>query len=166
MIGKLSFVGIFLLSCVMAAAAEQPSPYVGQQTREIKSLSAEEVRGYLAGEGMALARAAELNHYPGPRHVLDMADKLQLSERQRSRTEAIFNKMRAEAQALGKALVEKERLLDSQFASERISETELNGLIAEIAAIQGKLRATHLQAHLVERELLSSDQIELYDALR
>ena len=32
-----------------------------------------------AGRGMGLALAAELNGYPGPSHVLELADKLKLS---------------------------------------------------------------------------------------
>ena len=43
---------------------------------------------YLNGEGMWLAKAAELNHYPGPRHVLDIADKLGLSPDQLAATRA------------------------------------------------------------------------------
>ena len=32
-----------------------------------------------AGRGMGLALAAELNGYPGPAHVLELADKLDLA---------------------------------------------------------------------------------------
>jgi len=42
---------------------------------------------------MGLAKAAELNHYPGPRHVLDLASELKLSEEQRLRIEQIYNTM-------------------------------------------------------------------------
>jgi hypothetical protein len=38
--------------------------------------------------------------------------------------------------------------------------------VAEIAELQGKLRATHLQAHLDMRRLLSPSQIKKYDELR
>ncbi|MDZ7748093.1 MAG: hypothetical protein U5K43_03955 [Halofilum sp. (in: g-proteobacteria)] len=55
------------LPAAPAAAAE--SPYAGQETRAIASLSPEEVQGYLAGEGKGMARAAELNGHPGPAHV-------------------------------------------------------------------------------------------------
>jgi len=58
------------------ASANQLSPYVGQEQREIKSLSPDEVKDYLAGKGMGLAKAAELNHYPGPAHVLELASQL------------------------------------------------------------------------------------------
>ena len=51
----------------------QHSPYTGLEERDIKALSAEQVAGYLAGDGMGFALPAELNHYPGPKHVLDLS---------------------------------------------------------------------------------------------
>ncbi len=61
------------------AAADTAAPYAGQQTRAIKALSPEDIAGLRAGDGMAMAKAAELNRYPGPRHVLDLAGPLALS---------------------------------------------------------------------------------------
>jgi len=48
-----------------------------------QQLSPEEVKQYLSGAGRGYAKAAELNHFPGPMHVLELADKLQLSAEQR-----------------------------------------------------------------------------------
>jgi hypothetical protein len=39
-------------------------------------------------------------------------------------------------------------------------------LTAEIANLQGHLRALHLTAHVRERALLSAEQVTKYDALR
>jgi hypothetical protein len=72
---------IFMLAPFGAALA-QVSPYAGQQTREIKALSAQEIDDLLNARGMALAKAAELNGYPGPLHSLELADKLGLSPEQ------------------------------------------------------------------------------------
>ena len=41
-------------------------PYAGQQTRAIKALSDDDIAALRAGEGMGMAKAAELNGYPGP----------------------------------------------------------------------------------------------------
>src|SRR5512140_1710908 len=57
------------------AHAALTSPYAGEEKREIKSLSADVIEQYNQGEGMGMAKAAELNHYPGPRHVLMAADQ-------------------------------------------------------------------------------------------
>ena len=73
------------LNFASAALAEAPvSPYVGQEVRAIKSLSPEDVDAYLSGKGAGLARAAELNGYAGPRHVLELASELVLTVRQRA----------------------------------------------------------------------------------
>src|ERR1041385_5507788 len=78
-----------LLFPLNAFAQQKPSPYEGQESRDIKALSDEEIRGLLNGQGMALAKAGELNHYPGPMHVLEFADQIKLTAAQRQRTEEI-----------------------------------------------------------------------------
>jgi Spy/CpxP family protein refolding chaperone len=161
----------FLLTIVFfystaAWGGEALSPYTGQEGRDIKALSKKEIDSYLSGDGMGFAKAAELNHYPGPRHVLDLADQLQLSAEQRKRTQAIFESMKSQSMSLGKQLVEKEQLLDSRFAEGTISDAELEQLVTEISVIQGKLRAVHLRAHLAQRVVLTPDQIRIYDAHR
>ncbi len=62
-----------------AAVANAQTPYAGMQTRPIKALSEQQMADLSAGRGMGLALAAELNGYPGPVHVLELADKLNLS---------------------------------------------------------------------------------------
>jgi len=157
-----------MLLVVSSAALEQTghSLYAGQEEREIKSLSTEEIESYLSGDGMGLAKAAELNHYPGPKHVLDWAEKLRLAEKQLARTKEIYQAMHQETVALGKLIVEKERMLNGLFAGRKIDRRQLESLVFEIAALQGKLRATHLTAHLEMRGVLLPEQIVKYDALR
>ena len=142
------------------------SPYAGEQARSIKALSDDEVAGYVEGRGMGLARPAELNHYPGPRHVLDLAGPLGLSEAQVAETRRTFEAMHAEALLLGRDLVAQERRLDEAFASGRIDEPTLASLVAEAGRLQGQLRVVHLRAHLAVRRTLSAEQIARYDALR
>lgn len=62
----------------LSAAQEHPSPYVERRSAQVKTLSQAEVDELLAGSGMGVARPAELNGFPGPRHVLDLADSLAL----------------------------------------------------------------------------------------
>lgn len=148
-------------------AAQSPhSPHVGEEAREIKSLSKNEVSMYLQGAGMGLARAAELNSYPGPMHVLELASELGLSEEQHRQTETLFSQTKAEARKLGEDIVELEQELDQFFLDERISEDELSRLVGEIGTRNGELRLVHLRAHLRQRAILSRDQTELYMSLR
>ena len=66
------------------AAAQSSRPYAGMQARAIKALSAEQIADLQAGRGMSLALAAELNGYPGPRHVLEFVEQLGLTDQQRA----------------------------------------------------------------------------------
>jgi Spy/CpxP family protein refolding chaperone len=158
----------FLCACVAFAGAAQAasSPYAGEEHRSIKALSPEDIDALLAGDGMGYAKAAELNGYPGPAHVLDMADELQLTPEQTAATKAIEASMRTEAKSLGATLVAAERKLDALFAAKRIDERLLTSSLEEIGRLQARLRQSHLRAHLAQAKLLSAVQTERYFALR
>ena len=53
--------------------------YKGQEDRAIKSLSFEDIESIKSGDGWGMAKPAELNGYPGPRHALDLAEELNLT---------------------------------------------------------------------------------------
>jgi Spy/CpxP family protein refolding chaperone len=142
------------------------SPYVDQTSRTIKALSDQEVAEYLSGKGMGLAKAAELNGYPGPAHVLELKEPLQLSPAQRKQTEAIFERMQARAIDIGKRLVDQERKLDALFASKTISPLLLRQALDSIASSQADIREIHLKAHLEQVDVLNADQVERYWHLR
>ena len=141
-------------------------PYAGEQAREIAGLSPEETADLLNGRGMELALAAELNHYPGPLHVLELADQLSLSEDQRSATESVRASMQEEAKELGGRIVELERDLDAAFGSGSITDEDVQRRTSEIASLEGSLRSLHLEAHLRMVEILTPEQISRYDELR
>lgn len=148
------------------AQASDPSPYVGQETRSIKSLSTKEQIDLLAGKGMGLAKAAELNGYPGPAHVLELALKLHLTDEQRKKTEALFNDMESKAKSLGAKLVDAERSLDVLFSTRQATHENLTSALNEIGSLQAQLRAVHLSAHLDQTRTLSTHQITMYNKLR
>ena len=150
----------------LGALAQTASPYSGQEARAIKSLSPDEIKAYLAGEGMGLAKAGELNHYPGPKHILAMADHLGLTPAQRARIEAAEKAMSATAIPLGRAIVDAEAELDARFAAGTIDERSLRAATAHIAELEGRLRAAHLLAHIQTRAALDPDQITMYDSMR
>src|SRR5882724_3029275 len=79
------------------AMAQSSQPYSGMQSRPIKALSDQQVADLKAGRGMGLALAAELNGYPGPSHLLELSDKLNLSTDQRAAIQRLFDSMKAEA---------------------------------------------------------------------
>ncbi|MDH5547563.1 MAG: hypothetical protein OEZ43_18430 [Gammaproteobacteria bacterium] len=163
---KSVFIAFYLLTIASFALADSTSPYVGQEQREIKALSPQEVEGYLTGKGLGYAKAAELNHYPGPKHVLEIAQDLALTEMQITQTQAIFDEMQTKAVDLGKQLVDKEKSLDQLFANGAIDAKQLNTLVSAIGELQAKIRYVHLQAHLKQKTVLNQHQIHRYDQIR
>ncbi len=143
--------------------AHHPSP---DTARAIKALSADEVAGLLEGRGLGFARAAELNSYPGPLHVLELADDLALSPDQRAEAQRLYDAMQAEAQQLGAQVVAMERHLDRLFAGGEAVPADVDRIAAHLGETRGRLRAAHLRAHVAMREVLTADQIAQYDRLR
>ena len=142
------------------------SPYAGQQTREIKALSPAQTADLLAGKGMELAKAAELNGYPGPMHTLELATQLDLSTEQKQASQALMTRHKAEARDLGAQLVEAERALDQAFSSRQIDAARLTAHTDRIGQLQALLRKSHLETHLQQTALLKPEQIARYSQLR
>jgi hypothetical protein len=160
---------ILALSAIVTLAgpaAGQPSPYTEHAEREIKALSAEEIDRFLSGQGMGLALPAELNGYPGPKHVLELAAELGLTEEQRDAVSGVYDPMIRQAIDLGGKIVEAERRLDVLFAGAEATPEALRAALDHLATLQAALRYTHLHAHLETKALLTEAQVARYTHLR
>jgi hypothetical protein len=115
---------------------------------------------------MGLALAAELNGYPGPLHVLELADALALTPDQQARTQALYDEMKAETVPIGERIIAEEATLDRLFFNGSITPAELASATSRIGAAQGELRAAHLRYHLVMKGLLTPEQIRRHDDQR
>jgi Spy/CpxP family protein refolding chaperone len=155
---------LFLVPHMAWPQARQP--YSGLEARPIKALSDQQIADLKAGRGMGMALAAELNGYPGPVHVLELAEPLGLSPGQRDRMAELFEAMKAEAVALGETLIAAEASLDRQFAAKTVTEASLVESVQAIATLQASLRAAHLKYHLATVEVLTRDQVARYAELR
>lgn len=133
---------------------------------EIASLSLQEIEGLKMGDGMGLAEPAELNHYPGPKHVLELAADLGLSDSQRVEVESIRASMLDRAIPIGEKIIEAERMLSRRFEHQHMDDEALRTATSEIAVLYGELRYVHLAAHLQTKALLTVEQIAAYDRLR
>ncbi|MEP0546500.1 MAG: Spy/CpxP family protein refolding chaperone [Rhodothermales bacterium] len=129
-------------------------------------LTPDEVAGLREGRGMGLAKAAEFHSYPGPLHVLELADALGLTDAQRAEAERLRMEMLAEARPLGASIIEREEHLDRLFADGAATPEMVDRITAHIAEAQGQLRAVHLRAHVALRAALTPEQIAEYDRLR
>jgi Spy/CpxP family protein refolding chaperone len=144
----------------------QPSPYVGFETREVKTLSTERQEGLKKGRGLGYALAAEMNGYPGPMHVIELAEPLGLDADQKARAQGVFNKMQKEAIAAGEALIAAEAHLDRMFQLKQVTYERVEAQTAVAAAQEARLRAIHLNAHLSMMQILTPEQVESYGRLR
>ncbi|MBD1211059.1 MAG: Spy/CpxP family protein refolding chaperone [Ignavibacteria bacterium] len=179
-----STIALFFLAGIAAASAQhhtghsasktssQVSPkqttaqYAGEQKRSIKALSDDMIDGYRLGRGMGMAKAAELNHYPGPMHILDMKATLKLTQEQTSQLQAIFEAMHTEAVTNGNRLIDEEQALDDIFTNGMADSSTVQRLTARIGELQAKIRFAHLNAHIRAQKILSKEQIALYDQER
>jgi Spy/CpxP family protein refolding chaperone len=157
---------LVLIALAPTALAQSQQPYAGLESRSIKALSEQQITDLRAGRGMGLALAAELNGYPGPMHVLELANALGLTSEQRAKMQELFAAMKAEALPLGERLIAQEAELDRAFAGKTITAATLAASTDAIGATHAALRQAHLKYHLFTIEALTPTQIEQYAALR
>ena len=168
---RASFIVAFVLLASPSLAQHQhkphgTGPYAGLESRAVKALSEKEIDDLRNGRGMGLALPAELNGYPGPMHLLELAQNLGLSEQQRLRLQELYDAMRAEAIPLGEKLISQEVELDRQFSMSTITAEMLAHLTREIGNTQAALRASHLKYHLMTKGILVPQQVSDYSKLR
>ena len=130
------------------------------------ALTETQVQQLLAGEGMGQATAAERNGYPGPKHVLELAEALKLTPEQHARITGAFERMRVDVQELGTLMIQAERDLFAAFESRSVRETDLERLTMRIGHLQARLRARHLKAHVESMPVLTKEQVAAYRELR
>ena len=147
----------------------QTSPYAGQELRDIKSLSDDDIQSLQNGTGEAfggMAKLAELNGYPGPRHVLDMASELQLTDRQKMEIEHIYQNMSNNAKSIGAAIIDIEQDMDGAFANKTITQENLKLMLDKSADLYARLRFVHLSAHFDTIQMLTIEQVQMYNSMR
>lgn len=159
-----------ILALGSTQAQHHPAPgastYRGFEKRAVKALSDQHIADLRAGRGAGLALPAELNGYPGPLHVLELADRLTLSNAQRASVRQLHESMRTEVIPIGERLVAQETELDKAFATKTITPASLVAATDATARTQAALRAAHLGYHLSTAEALTPDQIHRYGELR
>ena len=132
----------------------------------MKALSTQELEDLREGRGMGTSKAAELNHYPGPAHVLDAARQLQLTPGQLEKATAIQQSMTRTAKDVGERIVAREAELDALFASRKATPENTRPVVQELGKLYAEFRLAHLDAHIATAQLLEPRQIAHYDDLR
>ncbi len=125
----------------------------------LSGVSEQEKEMLLKGGGLGAGMIAMMNGYPGPKHVLEMGDELELTAAQRESIGTIYGKVKAESVKLGTELVEKDEELAALFTSGSVSTKDVEKRSREIGELQGRLRAAHLNAHVQTHAELTPAQL-------
>jgi Spy/CpxP family protein refolding chaperone len=118
------------------------------------------------GRGFGLAFAADQHGYPGPLHVLELKDRLQLTPEQEARMRALFETMLGEARPRAARLAAAEARLRRLFAAGVADDAAVRSAVADTEAARADLRLAHLAAHLRARDVLTEAQRRTYHYLR
>jgi hypothetical protein len=167
--GLLAAAAVALASAALAQHAghgQHNQPYADLTARTIKSLSGDQLADLQDGRGMGLSLPAELNGYPGPKHVLELGDQLGLSAGQRQSTTRLIDAMSAEAIAIGKDIITLEAKLESLFADRTANQEQVRDIVDRVGAAQASLRYVHLKYHLAMRGEMTAEQVLHYATLR
>ncbi len=154
------------LSAQHSDTSGHDTPYSGFESRDIKSLSAEDIAELEQGGGWGLALPAELNGRPGPAHLLELKDELELTAEQVVAIQAIYDEMRSEAIQAGTRFIAAEAALSAAFEDDGLDDASLQEFIEAAASARAELRLVHLSRHLATPALLTEHQIAQYNILR
>ncbi len=166
MLVKIIGVTLVLSGYLQPVSASSLSPYAGMETREIKSLSQDDLDQLRRGAGWGLALPAELNGMPGPAHVLELKEDLSLTVRQAESVQALFDQMKKDAITVGERLIEAEKQIESVFASGIVDEKTLYSLLNTAEQARSELRFIHLSQHYKTTDILTDEQVSRYNQLR
>lgn len=162
---------IFTMSIVgILAVAQEPTDtplgYESLLYTEIRGISKEDIEGYRVGAGLGFALPAELNGYPGPRHILDFNDELKLTSDQLEEIQGLYDEMLPQAIDLGEQILQAEAELELAFREETITSEYLAIQLELIEGLRTDLRYVHLSTHLSTITILTPHQIQQYNVLR
>ena len=118
------------------------------------------------GLGAGLAFAADQNGYPGPRHVLELKDLLQLTPAQEARITALQTAMFADARPKSARLLDAEARLRRLFADGGADEARVRTAVGEIERARAEVRLVHLLTHIETRAVLTEEQRRVYQEAR
>ena len=149
-----------LLAIIALCSSQSPSQ---SQSKPVLPPDREDL---LKGTGVGLTAIADMNNYPGPRHVLDLKSELSLTRDQVKKTEALEKVVSSSAVAKGGEIVQAEEELNQLFEAGTVSEKVMRSKLEQIGKLRADLRFIHLQAHLRMRQILTPEQIKQFTELK
>lgn len=165
-IASLLLFGLLTFDAHAQHSHAQHSHYKGMESRDIKTLSEQDIEELRRGGGWGLALPAELNGVPGPAHLLELKDVIPLTAEQVAITEALFEQMKEAAVHAGEKLIQAERDIEKIFAERSVTEQSLLESLQAAESARTELRFIHLSQHYETLQYLSDEQIQTYNQLR
>lgn len=107
-------------------------------------------------------KTAEMNKYPSPKDLLELATTLNLSSVQKSRLIEIRDNTISRAKQLGKEIVQIENELHKAFQARIINEKSCTDDAQQIGRLRGRLRAVFLTSHIRAKAVLNDSQVSMY----
>lgn len=148
-------------------AGRHHGPAGGEEPHHrIQAYQAEADRVITEGLGFGMAFAADRNGYPGPVHVLELRDRLDLTPEQEAKVVALRDAMFAVSHPAAARLLQAEARLERLFAEARADDTAVRATLAEVERARMEARAVHLLTHLQTRAVLTEAQRRTYHELR
>jgi Spy/CpxP family protein refolding chaperone len=118
------------------------------------------------GRGFGMAFAADQNGYPGPMHVLELKDRLQLTPDQETKIKALMAIMYGESRPKSARLLEAKAGLRRLFAEGTADEATVRAAVEAVERARSEVRLVHLLTHLRTREILTDEQRRMYHEAR
>lgn len=78
----------------------------------------------------------------------------------------IYQNMSNRAKSTGAAIIAIEQDTDTGFANKKITEENLKLMLDNSVNLYGQLRFVHLSAHLDTVQMLTTEQIQMYNTMR
>ena len=95
-----------------------------------------------------------------------MEDKIHLTHEQKIKIEAVYADMKKKAMLLGEKFIHLEAELNNSFLNKTITQASLKKIVRAIENVKAELRIAHLSTHLQTPNILTDEQIILYNQLR
>ncbi len=175
-------IAIALALCAAPASAQSPGGHShggnpaaghhhgtgGAPQGHLEALKCSESFDRVVGQGLGfgLAFAADRNGYPGPLHVVELAQPLGLRAEQVERARSLYDAMLAESRPKSAALLAAEAELARLFERGEATEARVRAQVAEVERLRADVRLVHLTYHLRTRDLLTSEQRVAYHRAR
>lgn len=98
--------------------------------------------------------------------VAHMAQRLEMSEEQKTRLREVLDAARPEADRLADAMVANEQAMKAFRESETFSESEIRAIADQRGSLVADMMVLHTRVHAQIRDILTPEQIERFEKMR